>query len=146
MLKEMNRNSNNLAAVEIFNRLGGPVQFSQFIKKDLNLGPEAILFYEGSGNRVASEARYNEASCRALLQIFKSLDSTLTSIKYNISHVVSLVGQEGLVSQGTPYSNDLTYGQVVAKTGTIDVSVTLGGVLNTQPQKTYFMFNVKPRT
>jgi|GEM_PF-2995832 D-alanyl-D-alanine carboxypeptidase/D-alanyl-D-alanine-endopeptidase (penicillin-binding protein 4) len=145
LLKEMNRNSNNFAAVEIFNKSGGEERFAQFIKNDLNLGPDAILFYEGSGNRVSEMAKYNEASCRALLTIFKALDQTLNRLKLNLTNVISVIGEEGLVDIGTNISGDFTSQKGVAKTGTIDVSISLGGVLNSKPEKIYFMINVKPR-
>ncbi len=145
LLKEMNRNSNNFAAVEIFNKAGGKDRFSQFIKKDLNLGSESILFIEGSGNRVSERSQYNEASCRALLKVFKALDETLAGLKLNLHHVISVIGEEGLVDQGTNVSGDFTSRKGVAKTGTVDVSISLGGVLNSKPEKIYFMINVKPK-
>jgi D-alanyl-D-alanine carboxypeptidase/D-alanyl-D-alanine-endopeptidase (penicillin-binding protein 4) len=145
LLKEMNRNSNNFSAVSIFNFLGGADEFQKFIKSDLGLGPESILFYEGSGNRVADEPRYNEASCRALLRIFKALDQSVQQNGFKIQDVVSVIGQEGLVNAGTGYADDNTHSAGVAKTGTIDAAISLGGMLNTHPFKTYFMFNVKPR-
>ncbi|MFN9065826.1 MAG: D-alanyl-D-alanine carboxypeptidase [Bdellovibrionales bacterium] len=145
LLKEMNRNSNNFSAVSIFNFLGGPKEFQDFIKKDLGLGPDSILFYEGSGNRVANEAKYNEASCRALLRVFQALDLNVQKSGFKMQDVVSVIGQDGLVDEGTGYSDDNTHSSGVAKTGTIDASISLGGMLNTHPAKTYFMFNVKPR-
>lgn len=145
LLKEMNRNSNNFAAVEIFNKAGGKERFAQFIKKDLNLGPEAILFVEGSGNRVSEQAQYNEASCKALLTVFKALDKTLIGLKLNLQNVISVIGEEGLVDQGTNISGDFTNRKGVAKTGTVDVSISLGGALNSKPEKIYFMINVKPK-
>jgi D-alanyl-D-alanine carboxypeptidase/D-alanyl-D-alanine-endopeptidase (penicillin-binding protein 4) len=145
LLKEMNRNSNNFSAVSIFNFLGGPAEFRSFIKKDLDLGPESILFYEGSGNRVANEPKYNEASCRALLKVFQALDKSVQQSGFKIQDVVSVIGQDGLVNEGTGYSDDNTHSSGVAKTGTVDASISLGGMLNTHPIKTYFMFNVKPK-
>lgn len=145
LLKEMNRNSNNLAAVEIFKLLGGASEFAKFIQTHLKLGSESIQFHEGSGNRVAAEARYNEASCSALLKIFKALDTELQKSRLRLQDVMSVIGEDGLVNQGTPYSHDLTNVQGVAKTGTIDAAITLGGVLNSSPQKIYFMYNVKPK-
>ena len=103
------------------------------------------MFIEGSGNRVSERARYNEASCRALLTIFKALDKTLVGLKLNLHSVISVVGEEGLVDQGTNISGDFTTRKGVAKTGTVDVSISLGGVLNSKPEKIYFMINVKPK-
>ncbi len=71
LLKEMNRNSNNFAAVEIFKFLGGRQAFSPFIKKQLGFGTDEIDFYEGSGNNLGVLPTYNKATCRALLVIFK---------------------------------------------------------------------------
>ena len=145
LLKEMNRNSNNFAAVSIFNFLGGANEFQKFIKQDLGLGPESIQFYEGSGNRVANEPKYNEATCRALLKIFQALDTTVVKSGFKLQNVISVIGQDGLVDEGTGYSDDNTHSSGVAKTGTIDAAISLGGMLNTFPSKIYFMFNVKPK-
>ncbi len=144
LLKEMNRNSNNFVAVEIFKILGGRQEFTRFIKKNLNLGPESINFYEGSGNRVASEPVYNQATCRALLLIFKELSLVAQKNALDIDDIVSVMGADGLVDEGYPYINDINTKSGVAKTGTSAAAMTLGGMLNTKPQRLYFMYNVNP--
>lgn len=144
LLKEMNRNSNNFAAVEIFEMLGGKEKFAPFIKKQLGLGPESIEFLEGSGNRAAKEAIYNQATCRALLVIFKDLSLVAQKYALDIQDIVSVMGEEGLVDEGYPYINDANESSGVAKTGTSAAAMTLGGMLNTKPQRTYFMYSVNP--
>jgi D-alanyl-D-alanine carboxypeptidase/D-alanyl-D-alanine-endopeptidase (penicillin-binding protein 4) len=144
LLKEMNRNSNNFAAVEIFKMLGGREKFAPFIKQQLGLGPDAIDFYEGSGNRAANEPIYNQATCRALLTIFKELTLVAQKNSLDIDDIVSVMGEEGLVNEGYPYINDANDKSGVAKTGTSAAAMTLGGMLNTKPQRMYFMYNVNP--
>lgn len=144
LLKEMNRNSNNFAAVEIFKMLGGRENFAAFIKQQLGFGPETIDFYEGSGNRAANQPIYNQATCRALLVIFKSLGDVAQKNSLDIDDIISVMGEEGLVDEGFPYINDNNTGSGVAKTGTSAAAMTLGGMLNTKPQRMYFMYNVNP--
>jgi D-alanyl-D-alanine carboxypeptidase len=144
LLKEMNRNSNNFAAVEIFKMLGGREKFAPFIKQQLGLGPDAIDFYEGSGNRAADEPVYNQATCRSLLAVFHELNLVMQKYSLDLDDVVSVMGEEGLVNHGFPYVNDANDGSGVAKTGTSAASITLGGMLNTKPQRMYFMYSVHP--
>lgn len=144
LLKEMNRNSNNFAAVMIFDALGSASDFAQFIKNELGLGRDAIEFFEGSGNRVADAPVYNSASCRALLLIIRALSEVARKKMLDIDDVVSVMGEDGLVADGFPYTNDLNDKAGVAKTGTTAAAITLGGMLNTQPHRTFFMYNVNP--
>ncbi len=144
LLKEMNRNSNNFSAVEIFKTLGGREKFTTFIKQQLGLGKESIDFYEGSGNRVANEPIYNQATCRALLIIFKDLTVMAQKFALDIDDIVSVMGEDGLVDRGYPYINDSNAKSGIAKTGTSAAAMTLGGMLNTKPNRMYFMYNVNP--
>ncbi len=144
LLKEMNRNSNNFAAVEIFKTLGGREKFAIFIKQQLGLGKDSIDFHEGSGNRVANEPIYNQATCRALLVIFKDLSVIAQKYALDIDDIVSVMGEDGLVDRGYPYINDSNAGAGIAKTGTSAAAMTLGGMLNTKPNRMYFMYNVNP--
>ncbi|RYZ65680.1 MAG: hypothetical protein EOP09_13885, partial [Proteobacteria bacterium] len=75
-LKEMNRNSNNHVADHLFEIMGGPLEFQQFMKKRLDLDPTDIRLVNGSGDRFfvkdekdQSRKAYNEASCEALVQV-----------------------------------------------------------------------------
>ena len=43
---------------------------------------------------------------------------------------------------GKVYSNELTTGKIIAKTGTVCTNVTLAGAINTKVGYRYFMFNV----
>jgi serine-type D-Ala-D-Ala carboxypeptidase/endopeptidase (penicillin-binding protein 4) len=144
LIKEMHRNSNNFAAVEIFKMLGGREKFAPFIKKTLGMGPETIDFYEGSGNRAATAPIYNQATCRSLLVIMKSLSELMQKYSMDIDDIVSVMGEDGLVNEGYPYINDINSKSGVAKTGSSGAAMTLGGMLNTKPQRMYFMYNVNP--
>lgn len=143
LLKEMNRNSNNFVAVEIFKMLGGREKFATFIKQQLGFGPESIVFHEGSGNRVAQAPVYNQATCRTLLTIFRELSRVAQKAQLDIDDVVSVLGEDGLV-QGATYSSDMIDKSGVAKTGSSAAAMTLGGMLNTKPNRLYFMYNVNP--
>jgi len=146
VLKEMNRNSNNHAANQIFEHLGSSRSYGQFIKDSLNLTSEEVLMLNGSGDRVdtAQGARYNEATCEATLKIIIDLHKELQKSKSLFGHIATIIGTNtGSATQ--LYSNSSTNHSVIAKTGTVNPSVTLGGVASTQKGLIYFMFIVDPK-
>lgn len=146
ILKEMNRNSNNHAANQIFEHLGSAKAYSQFIKNSLGLTSKEILMLNGSGDRVdtAQGARYNEASCEATLKIIIDLHEELKKNKSLFGQIATIIGTNS-GSATNLYSNQSTNHSVVAKTGTVNPSVTLGGVASTQKGLVYFMFIVDPK-
>lgn len=144
LLKEMNRNSNNHAANQIFEHFEAFGKFSDFIKKNLNLDKSSIVMHNGSGDRVdtAQGARYNEASCSSMLKILMDMHKTLLLQKSSLTKVATVIG----TNQGTAtglYTSDKTSDAVVAKTGTVNPAVTLAGLASTEKGLVFFMFNVK---
>lgn len=144
LLKEMNRNSNNHAANQIFEYLESDSKFSQFIKNELKLEMKDVVMLNGSGDRVdtAEGPRYNESSCSAMLKILMDMHKTLAEEKTSLARVATVIGS----NQGNAtslYSNDKTFDSVIAKTGTVNPAVTLGGVASTQKGLVFFMFNMK---
>ena len=144
-LKEMNRNSNNHAANQIFEHLGSAQAYKKFISENLKMTTKDILMLNGSGDRVDTPqgARYNEATCEATLKIIIDLHKDLIAKKSSLSKVATIVGtNSGSATQ--LYNNDLTRDSVVAKTGTVNPAVTLGGMASTQKGIIFFMFIVDP--
>lgn len=144
LLKEMNRNSNNHAANQIFEHLEAEGKFSQFVLKNLGLDTNSVIMLNGSGDRVdtAQGARYNEATCSAMLKILMGFHLNLVSQKSSLDKVATVIG----TNDGTAtalYNNDKTFDSVIAKTGTVNPSVTLGGMASTEKGLVFFMFNMK---
>lgn len=145
VLKEMNRNSNNHAANQIFEHLGSAKAYSQFIKNTLNLTSNEILMRNGSGDRVdtAQGGRYNESTCSATLKIIIDLHTELQKNKSNLGQVATIIGTNS-GNATSLYSNSKTNYSVVAKTGTVNPSIALGGYASTQKGLIYFMYIVNP--
>ncbi len=144
LLKEMNRNSNNHAANQIFEHLEAEKKFSQFLIESLNLDMKSVLMLNGSGDRVdtSSGPKYNEASCVAMLKILIDLHKTLVEQKSSLAKVATVIGS----NEGTAtalYNTNITFDAVIAKTGTVDPAVTLGGLASTEKGLVFFMFNMK---
>ena len=144
MLKEMNRNSNNHAANQIFEHLEAEGKFSTFLAKTLNLDTKSVLMLNGSGDRVDTRegARYNEVTCSAMLKILMDFHNTLVAQKSSLSKVAIVIGSNSGTATSL-YNNDKTFDTVVAKTGTINPAVTLAGMASTEKGLVFFMFNMK---
>jgi D-alanyl-D-alanine carboxypeptidase/D-alanyl-D-alanine-endopeptidase (penicillin-binding protein 4) len=145
LLKEMNRNSNNYAAHQIFEALGGAEEFQKFIKADLNLEEKEIKFVNGSGDRldlVGNKSVYNEATCRSVVKIVRALDLEMQRQKSSILDVMAVAGEDPSENERSTvtalYNADSTSGALVAKTGTVNPSVTLAGMISTNEGDVYF--------
>jgi hypothetical protein len=147
MLKMMNWNSNNYSANRIFAASGGEPYFKELFYSNYKNTEANLVFVNGSGqnhNLDGSEGRvYNEASCSVVVRAIRALNRNVLKQKKQLSDVMSVVGLdiESTVG-GKTYSNELTRGKVIAKTGTVCTNVTLAGAINTKNGFRYFMFNV----
>ncbi|MBC7370009.1 MAG: D-alanyl-D-alanine carboxypeptidase, partial [Bdellovibrionaceae bacterium] len=144
-LKEMNRNSNNHVADHLFEIMGGPMEFQQFMKKRLNLDPTDIRLVNGSGDRFFvkdekdhSQKAYNEASCEALVQVVSGIRTDLRKSNYDIQHIMAVSGVDPGTTLGGRYSSKQMSGAVVAKTGSVDPAITLAGMITTEQGNVYF--------
>lgn len=146
ILKEMNRNSNNHAATQIFEALGGSQKFSEFIRDKVGLTEKDILFFNGSGNRLdiaEGKSVYNMATCRAILKVNEALARILVPQKSSFEKVIAVAGRTHKEdAKGTldRYNSDLTEGLLVAKTGTVARAVTLAGLYRGKKEDTHFAF------
>lgn len=148
VLKEMNRNSNNHAATQIFEALGGAEAYKPFIAKQLKLPEDQIQkhirFYNGSGNRLdlaPNKSVYNQATCRTILKVQQALNLELSRQKSGIEKVISVAGR--FVPNEEPgfiefYAGEKTEGILLAKTGTVGPAVTIGGQVMTKSGPLYF--------
>lgn len=141
LLKEMNRNSNNHAANQIFEFFGGAQRFMPFINRTLGLKSRDIEFHNGSGDRLDSNAgaAYNSATCSAVLKIMKSLKDTLHEQHLDMEDIMPVAGMEQNTLER--FSNDTTENSLVGKTGSVSQARTLAGLLSTKNGNIFFMYN-----
>jgi D-alanyl-D-alanine carboxypeptidase len=141
-LKEMNSVSNNHVADHLFNYLGGPEKFKDFIQQDMNLNSKDIQFINGSGNSLTginengeSVKEYNKASCDTMLRILFKVRAQLKKFGLDLKDVMAVAGTD----EGTLKPRyDSLRNSLVAKTGTVDPAVTLAGVISTTQGNVYF--------
>ncbi len=143
LLKEMNRNSNNHSANQIFEYLGGAEKFQEFINED-GLSDNQILFVNGHGNRKnidVLEAVYNEASCESILKILSQLRAKLQALNMDMDDVLAVPGVDEHSTLGA-YEKKSYADSLAAKTGTIGPAVTLAGMLLSKNGPIFFMYNM----
>jgi D-alanyl-D-alanine carboxypeptidase len=142
-LKEMNAVSNNHVADHLFDYLGGPGKFKNFIQRDMNLDSTDIQLVNGSGNSVVGTKvsgggvkEYNKASCDTIVRILMKMQAELRNKSgLELKDVMAVSGAD----QGTlkPRFDSIRNG-MVAKTGTVDPAVTLAGMISTAEGDAYF--------
>lgn len=142
-LKEMNRNSNNYVADLIFRKLGDAEAYKNFIKRRLNYDEKQVRFVNGSGYPVFQneEKIYNEASCGATVQVLIDLKQILVNEKLDLEDVLPVAGvnAKGEVSTVSRiYDNGTTRGSLVAKTGTINDTISLAGMISAEEGDIFF--------
>lgn len=146
ILKEMNRNSNNYSANIIFESLGGGQEFNKFILNDLGLSDSEIKFFNGSGDRldIAKDvAVYNQASCSAILAVFKAFQDLLRKEDMALQDVMALAGSEPDDEPSTTssiYGGSQTSGALIGKTGTVCDAVSLAGMASTNQGDIFYAF------
>ncbi len=147
ILKSMNWNSNNFAANQMFVASGGLSRFSTLYYRDFNQTENDVLFVNGSGQNhdLTGNGRiYNKATCKNVLRTLHMLNRAIQSQKLNLQDIMSVVGiDKKSTVGGAVYTNELTNGAVIAKTGTVGTNISLAGLANTKNGKKYFMFNVE---
>ncbi|MCX7977748.1 MAG: D-alanyl-D-alanine carboxypeptidase, partial [Bdellovibrionaceae bacterium] len=142
--KEMNRNSNNHAANQIFESFGGAERFAESIRERLSLTSNEIKMLNGSGDRVDLENgfTYNKATCSAILHILRDLRLLLKAEGLDLADVMAVAGVDNTSTTGRLYGNDVTAGSLIAKTGTVNPATTLAGLVTTNNGDYFFMYNM----
>ena len=147
ILKSFNWNSNNHAANQMFMAAGGESRFRQLYYRNFQQSENDVVFVNGSGQNhdLTGHGRlYNEASCRNVLRTLHILDKAVKAQKAELQDIMSVVGEDkGSTVGGVTYSNPITNGAVVAKTGTVGTNIALAGVANTRSGRKYFTYNVE---
>lgn len=146
LLKEMNRNSNNYAANILFENLGGAVAYEKYAKDVLKLGKRSIEFINGSGDSLVDangQAKYNRASCAAILAVVGRLYVDLAHQNKTIMDVLAVAGNNSAIGEGSTlssYSNEATRNSVAAKTGSVCPAITLGGLFHSKDGIVFFAY------
>ena len=146
LLKEMNRNSNNWAANQIFEHMGGAERFHAKVRSELGLGESQIRFINGSGDRqsyAVNPGVYNEASCASVLRILNDLRARLLNEGKDLENVMAVAGGDNDSTTGRIYTTPVTTKSLIAKTGTTDPNVTLAGIVRTNGGDILFLYNMK---
>lgn len=142
-LKEMNRNSNNYVADLIFKKLGDQGAYRNFIKHRLKYDESQVRFVNGSGYPVLrnEEKIYNEASCGATVQVLIDLKQILIKEQLDLEDVLPVAGvnAQGEVSTVSRiYNTGNTRGALIAKTGTINDTISLAGMISAEEGDIFF--------
>jgi len=112
VLKALLCYSNNFMAERIGDGLGGPEAISALLTKRLGLNPDELSLASASGVGV------NRVTPRAMMKVLRALRAELAKNKLLLSDILPVAG----VDPGTledRYTDPLTRGSVVAKTGTL---------------------------
>lgn len=139
-IKEINIFSLNYPSDELFHIMGGPVHAKRFFEKDLSFKKSDLQMFTGSGLPLGKGRHRleNIGTCLAFLQVVQLLEGKLQKVDKTLPEVM-LVG--GIDTEGTlrgVYSLESLSGAVIAKTGTTNTAITLGGKLSTQSGSAYF--------
>ncbi len=143
-LKELNRNSHNYAAETVFEKLYLNENYKEFIIGRLGLPASEIDVYNGSGypTIINGVKVYNEASCRATVEVMADLRKTLLTAGFDFKDIASVAGKDsaadGMSTVTQLYGADETNGTFIGKTGTVADTVALAGMVSTLNENLFF--------
>lgn len=153
ILKEMNRNSNNHAANQIFQSLGGPNAYRRFAWEKLKLASTQIQFVNGTGAPfvangtttpllIGGKKTYNVATCATVLKVLASLDRELKKQNQSYEDIFAIPGERNSNTLDGTYASDDLIGVLMAKTGTVNPSITLAGIASTKAGHVLFSYHM----
>lgn len=144
ILKELNRNSHNYASDLIFGRLMLLEDFGEFITSRLNVPANEFSIYNGSGYPVFinEQKYYNEASCRVIVEMMADLRQEMVKGGLEFKDIMSVAGKDsdadGRSTVSQIYGSDKTNGALIAKTGTVNNTIALAGMVSTENENVFF--------
>ena len=148
LLREMNRNSNNFAANQIFEYLGGPSEYHKYAEKQFKfkVGKD-LSFINGAGSphRIGDKYKlYNHATCSAVLKVMVWMKTYLShpKTKLSMNSVLPVAGEGTKNTLDGSYNNDTLEKVLIGKTGTINQAVTFTGFANTKKGDVFFYYNM----
>lgn len=144
-MKEVNMVSNNHVADKVFDYLGGAPAFQSFAQNTLKADAQNIQLINGSGDSFTKGDQppgapviksYNRASCAAIVRVLIRFEELLQKkYKMDLRDVMAVSGADDSTLNPRYASIPNT---LVAKTGTVDPAITLGGLASTAQGKVYF--------
>ena len=143
-LKELNRNSHNFAADTMFGRLSQSEDHADFLTERLNVPRNEFSIYNGSGYPVLidNQKMYNEASCRVVVEMMADLRHQMQMNGLEFQDIMAVAGKDsdadGRSTVTQIYGSEQTNGALIAKTGTVNNTVTLGGMVSTENENIFF--------
>lgn len=131
LMKQINNYSTNISADILLSRLGGPVAFSEYMKKTYNAGPETVSFMTGSG------LYGNYTTCELTLRVIEHLEAQLKEHGLEVTDVLSMPQVDPGVIEKRAINID-GKNAIVAKSGFVNYNHALAGVINTKDNPAYF--------
>ena len=148
MVKQMNWFSNNQAANNMFQYSGGISSFNDIFYGKMKFTENDLLFKNGSGqnsNVARTSHDYNEATCRTVVRVLHGLKINLERQHIKLENALAVVGGDHLSTvSGKTYDNPTTHLSVIAKSGTVAMSVGLAGMISAQKGNFFFYYNIEP--
>ncbi len=144
VLKELNRNSHNFAADTVFNGISRLENYANFLTERLNVPRNEFLINNGSGYPVFinNQKIYNQASCRVVVEMMADLRNQMQKHGLEFQDIMAVAGKDsdadGKSTVTQIYGSEQTSGALIAKTGTVNNTVTLGGMVSTENENIFF--------
>ncbi len=142
ILKLMNVTSNNFLADIVFDQLGGPSAFRDFIAQS-PLAPylNALQMENGSGYPLINGEKkfYNRASCASVVASLAWIDNHLLQHGLGLQYVFPIAGTDPSTLDKYELPGDL----MVAKTGTVNPTIAMAGMVKTTQGSLYFTQLIK---
>ena len=159
-LKAMNIKSNNYVADEVFNKLGGEVEFDKFIgekietwfpnndvdRKKFDKDSKTIKIFSGSGLPTYKSGVRNDnyATCAIIVKIIENLNGVMTDYQKSLEHIVAVAGSD--IDTAGPTKSTIRNrflspklkNVIMAKTGTLFHTSALAGKVSTKKGEHYF--------
>lgn len=132
-IKSMNVLSNNLVAQYLFEESSKKMNFVDFLKRE-GISTAGLAFYNGSGlpTYIENIRKDNLASCSTVISLLDKLKKAVEEKKFALEELVAVSGGLDLGSFRERFIKFPEAQQSVwAKTGTLNVSSTLAGLINT---------------
>ncbi|MCC6137907.1 MAG: D-alanyl-D-alanine carboxypeptidase, partial [Bdellovibrionaceae bacterium] len=134
--------SNNFLADMLFHQLGGTKAFREFVAStDLTTHTDSLDIRNGSGYPIKSgETKfYNSTSCSSIVHSLELIDTTLQKTTMGLESVFPVATSD----TSTLDKYDLPPGLMVAKTGTVNPTITFAGMIKTTQGPLYFSQLIK---
>lgn len=142
IVKLMNVTSNNYLADMLYLQLGGETQFREYLKTNsLTSHASAIILKNGSGFPIKNGEKkfYNQSSCAGILESLSSIDRLLKKQNIGLESVFPVATSD----KSTLDKYELPPDVMIAKTGTVNPTIALAGMVLTTDGPLFFSQLIK---